>query len=165
MKKLVCILVTLSACAAPPPEPATQGIDLATARLVDLSYTYDDDTLYWPTSPSSFELEELAYGDEAGYFYSSYAFCTPEHGGTHFDAPIHFAAGGLTTAEVPVRQLIAPGVVIDMSEAASADPDARLDVARDRLTRHRDPVLHRVAVELREALGKQRLQLVVAWHV
>jgi kynurenine formamidase len=103
---------------------------LATARLIDLSYTYDDDTLYWPTSPTAFELEELDYGvNEAGYFYAAYSFCTPEHGGTHLDAPIHFAEGGRTAAEVPARQLIAPAVVIDMSEAAASDPDARLDVS------------------------------------
>jgi len=134
MKHLAWILVAVSACAAAPPKPAQeaqppQGIDLATATLIDLSYSYDDETLYWPTSPSAFELEELAYGNESGYFYSSYSFCTPEHGGTHFDAPKHFAEGGRSTAEVPVRQLIAPGVVIDMSDAAAADVDARLDVA------------------------------------
>jgi kynurenine formamidase len=26
-----------------------------------------------------------------GYFYSSYSISAPEHGGTHLDAPIHFA--------------------------------------------------------------------------
>ena len=103
------------------------GIDLARARLVDLSYSYGDDTLYWPTSPSEYELTELAYGhNEQGYFYSAYSFCTPEHGGTHLDAPIHFAEGGRTVAEIPVRDLLAPGVVIDISERAAADSDATL---------------------------------------
>ena len=64
------------------------------ARIVDLTYAYDRDTIYWPTSPASFELEELAHGrTEAGFFYSANAFSTPEHGGTHLDAPIHFSAG------------------------------------------------------------------------
>lgn len=120
--------MAVAACAAPPEPPLPSGIDLSTARLIDLSYTYDDDTLYWPTSEAGFELEELAYGDESGYFYSAYSFCTPEHGGTHLDAPIHFADGGRTAGEIPVRQLIAPGIVIDMSEAASADADAQLSL-------------------------------------
>lgn len=121
-------LALLTAC-GPAETPVPRGVDLATAQLVDLSYAYDDDTLYWPTSPSGFVLEELAHGPtEQGYFYSAYAFSTPEHGGTHIDAPAHFSEGGRTTAEIPVRQLIAPGVVIDMSAAAEADPDARLDV-------------------------------------
>lgn len=127
MTRYVALLLSLAAC-SPATEAPTAGIDLSTARLVDLSYTYDDDTLYWPTSPTSFELEELAYGDEAGYFYSAYSFCTPEHGGTHLDAPVHFAEGGRTAGEIPVRQLIAPGIVIDMSEAASENPDAELAV-------------------------------------
>ena len=128
MKQIVWALLTVAACSSPSATPP--GIDLSTARLVDLSYTYDEDTLYWPTSPTSFELEELAYGvNDAGYFYSAYSFCTPEHGGTHLDAPIHFAEGGRTVGEIPVRQLIAPGVVIDMSATAAQDADARLSVA------------------------------------
>ncbi len=79
-------------------------------RLVDLSHTYDDSTLYWPTSPSKFEKHQLAYGEsEAGYFYSSYSVCTPEHGGTHLDAPLHFYRQGLPTDQLPLEQLIAPG--------------------------------------------------------
>jgi kynurenine formamidase len=117
-------------CAAPGPSaPQATGIDLASAQLVDLSYAYDETTIYWPTSPSSFELTELARGAaEGGYFYSAYSFSTPEHGGTHLDAPIHFSESGATAGEVPLRQLIAPGIVIDMSEAASGDPDALLDL-------------------------------------
>jgi kynurenine formamidase len=61
-----------------------------------------------------------------GYFYSANAFCTPEHGGTHLDAPIHFSASGQTLEQIPVEQLIAPAVVIDVSGKAAADPDYRL---------------------------------------
>ncbi len=100
---------------------------LREARLVDLSYGYDEETLYWPTSPSAFEKKELAYGTtEGGYFYASNSICTPEHGGTHLDAPIHFTEGAQTVDEIPLRRLIAPAVVIDISRQASEDPDYRL---------------------------------------
>ena len=90
--------------------------------LVDLSYAYDDETLFWPTSPSEFELTELAYGrNEQGYFYSAYSFCTPEHGGTHLDAPLHFAAGGSPADRIPLKNLVGDAVVIDVSEQATAD--------------------------------------------
>ncbi len=103
--------------------------DLATARIVDLTYSFDEKTIYWPTAPSTFELKKLAYGETpAGYFYSSYSFCTPEHGGTHLDAPIHFAKDGRTADQIPVRQLIAPAVVIDVSKKAERDPDYRASV-------------------------------------
>ncbi len=102
--------------------------DLAAAEIIDLSHAYDADTLYWPTSPSRFELQVLAHGmTEGGYFYSANAISTPEHGGTHLDAPIHFAEQGWTTAEIPLERLIGPAVVIDISERAAADPDTRLD--------------------------------------
>ena len=128
MKRAVgCLFLLASGCAAP--TPPTTGIDLTSARLVDLSYVYDETTIYWPTSPTSFILTELARGpSEGGYFYSAYSFSTPEHGGTHLDAPVHFSETGRTAGEVPVRQLIAPGVVIDMSDTASENPDALLDL-------------------------------------
>src|SRR3972149_1299619 len=79
--------------------PATE-IDLASARLVALSYAYEETTIYWPTSPTSFNLTELARGTtEGGYFYSAYSFSTPEHGGTHLDAPGHFSETGRTGGE------------------------------------------------------------------
>lgn len=106
-------------------QPATP--DLSAYRMVDLTHAYNDRTVNWPTSPTAFTLEPLAYGlTEAGYFYAANTLCTPEHGGTHLDAPIHFADGRRTTDEVPLQQLIAPAVVIDVTAQAGADRDYRL---------------------------------------
>jgi kynurenine formamidase len=106
---------------------AQQPIDLSRFRLVDLTHAFGSRTLYWPTAPSGFRLERLAYGQTpGGYFYSAYAFSAPEHGGTHLDAPIHFAAGGVTADRLPLEQLVAPAVVIDVSAKAAADPIYRL---------------------------------------
>lgn len=99
-----------------------QALDIADYELVDLSHPYGSDTLYWPTSPSKFEKKTLAFGQTgAGYFYSAFSICTPEHGGTHLDAPIHFSADGMSTDEVPLENLIAPAVVIDVAEQAARD--------------------------------------------
>ena len=50
-------------------------------------------TLYQPTE-GGFEHLRTAWGiNEKGYWYSSYRFGSSEHGGTHLDAPIHFAEG------------------------------------------------------------------------
>lgn len=104
--------------------------DLRTATVVDLSHPFDSDTLYWPTSPTRFELTTLASGvTDGGFFYSANSFCAPEHGGTHLDAPIHFARGRRTADQIPVRQLVAPAVVIDVSKAAAQDADYRLSIA------------------------------------
>lgn len=106
---------------------AAQSIDLTRYRLVDLTHAFGARTLYWPTSPNGFRLERLAFGQmPGGYFYSAYAFSAPEHGGTHLDAPIHFAAGGTTADRLPLEQLVAPAVVIDVSAKAAADPVYRM---------------------------------------
>ena len=104
-----------------------QAIDLSRVRMVDLTHAFDSATLYWPTSPSGFELERLSYGQtEGGWFYAANAFSSPEHGGTHLDAPIHFAEAGLTSDRIPLEKLLAPAVVIDVTRKAAADPDYRL---------------------------------------
>ncbi|MGH8532233.1 MAG: cyclase family protein, partial [Gammaproteobacteria bacterium] len=87
-KELTYLVALLAAMLA----PQTQAFDARAYRLVDLTHPFNTDTIYWPTEPMHFELTRLAYGDTpAGYFYSANAFCAPEHGGTHIDAPIHFA--------------------------------------------------------------------------
>lgn len=127
-------LLVAAGCARvsePPPEIVPEPgavFNLAGAEVVDLSHSYGADTLYWPTSPSAFELEELFYGmTPAGFFYSANSLSTPEHGGTHLDAPIHFAQGGWAADEIPAERLIGPAVVIDVAAQAAADPDYRLD--------------------------------------
>ncbi len=125
MRRFVFVVLLLAGCATAPRPP----IGLANANVVDLTYAFDKNTLYWPNSPSSFELKQLAFGKTpSGYFYAANSFCAPEHGGTHLDAPIHFAQGALTVDQISPRQLIAPAAVIDVSAKAAADPDYRLTV-------------------------------------
>lgn len=95
---------------------------------IDLSYAYDHQTPFWPTA-DGFKLDTVAYGQSPGdYFYSAFQFQTAEHGGTHIDAPIHFAEGKRTVDEIPLDQLIGPGVVIDITQACSEDIDYLITV-------------------------------------
>ena len=125
MRHTTLLLALLALCAC---TTATRApIDVENADLVDLTWSFDEKTLYWPSSPSAFELKQLAYGPTpGGYFYSSNTLCTPEHGGTHLDAPIHFAEGKKTADQIPLRQLIAPAVVIDVDAKTAANADYRL---------------------------------------
>ena len=119
---IAACLAVLAGCSAPEPAP----FRLADYRILDLSHAYDEQTLYWPTD-GGFEHERTAWGiNEKGYWYSSYRFASSEHGGTHLDAPIHFAEAAEAVGDIPVERLIAPGVVIDISEKCAADPDALL---------------------------------------
>ncbi len=123
---VACLLLL---CGAAPVPPGAQQIDLASTRVVDLTHAFDKDTIYWPTSPSGFEFKPLHQGlTGRGFYYSAYALCAPEHGGTHLDAPVHFAEGAWTNAEIPVDRFIRAAVVIDISEKAAKDPDYALGV-------------------------------------
>ncbi len=119
--------LTLALVLAAAPAFADPAVDLSRMRVVDLSHAFDSHTLYWPTSPTTFKLEKLSAGPTpGGFFYASNAFSAPEHGGTHLDAPYHFAERGRTVDALPVEQLVRPAVVIDVTKASAADADYRL---------------------------------------
>jgi kynurenine formamidase len=104
-----------------------QPLDLQGYRLVDLTHSYNSASVFWPSPPAHFELKQLHFGDtSAGFFYSANSFCMPEHGGTHLDAPIHFARDRETMERVPLERLIGPVVVIDVSDKAAKDRDYRV---------------------------------------
>ena len=104
------------------------ALDPETARLVDLTHPFDDSTVYWPTA-RRFHLEPVAHGTSpGGWWYAANDFCAAEHGGTHLDAPIHFAEGGWTTDEIPLDRLRGPAVVIDVTSRAAADRDLLIRV-------------------------------------
>ena len=83
--------------------------------IVDLSYAFDSSTVYWPTA-ETFHLEKDFEGiTDKGYYYSAYRYSAAEHGGTHIDAPVHFAKGHNSVDEIPLDQLLGPGVVVDVA--------------------------------------------------
>lgn len=94
---------------------------LPRSAIIDLSYPFDSTTVYWPTA-GGFQLEKDFEGDtEQGYYYSAYKYSAAEHGGTHIDAPVHFARGRNSVDEIPLSQLVGAGIVIDVSSQASRD--------------------------------------------
>jgi kynurenine formamidase len=98
-------------------------------RVVDLSYAFDSDTVYWPTA-ESFKLEKDFEGvTEKGYYYSAYKYAAAEHGGTHIDAPVHFARGRNSVDQIPLDQLMGAAIVIDITRSCAADPDYRVQSA------------------------------------
>jgi kynurenine formamidase len=111
------VVAALRLCAQAP------AID--TAKVIDLSYSFDESTIYWPTA-KGFEWKKDSWGKSpGGYWYASATFTTSEHGGTHLDSPLHFGEGKTGTGEIPVSRLIGPANVIDVSKACAADRDYR----------------------------------------
>jgi kynurenine formamidase len=127
----IALFVALAISAAFSPARATNPDTTATiaaafsgeaGEWIDLTHAFDENSVYWPTDTRGFQLEELAHGHtEGGWFYSSYRYSGAEHGGTHLDAPNHFAEGRHTTDEIPLERLIGPAAVVDVADKAHPD--------------------------------------------
>ncbi len=121
------LIVAATACAAAASVSFAQTIDFASTKVVDLSHAFDANTIYWPTEANGFELKEEHKGlTKGGFFYYANRFCAPEHGGTHIDAPMHFAESRWTNSDIPLDRLIRAAVVIDIAEKATRDRDYTL---------------------------------------
>lgn len=90
--------------------------------LVDLTHTLD------PTIPSwdgdcgfTLEGEWSASSDAGGPSFHLQQMKMHAGIGTHMDAPAHCIPGGLSIADLPLDQLIAPCVVLDQSDNCHAD--------------------------------------------
>ncbi len=103
--------------------------DCQPTKIVDLTYPFDNQTIYWPTE-KGFKLHKVSYGETAkGYFYAAYKFCAPEHGGTHVDAPRHFVKYGWTVDNIPIESLRGHAVVINVASQVQADSNYAIRVA------------------------------------
>ena len=141
MKRLVIIVAVFAAACAPssntgpappaPQAPAPPGAPspvFPSGELVDLSHAYAADAIFWPTA-ETFRLDKVADGvTPAGYYYASNNFFTSEHGGTHMDAPVHFAKGKQAADEVPLDRLVGPAFVVDVTEKSNANADYQITV-------------------------------------
>jgi kynurenine formamidase len=125
MQRVLVVVATLvsGACSASPSPSA-----LLSGTLVDLSHPYDAHTIYWPTA-EPFRLDKVADGiTPGGYYYAANNFFSAEHGGTHIDAPVHFAQGHQAVDQIPLDRLIGPAIVVDVREAANRDADYQVTV-------------------------------------
>ncbi|MEZ5425847.1 MAG: cyclase family protein [Pyrinomonadaceae bacterium] len=112
----------------PVSEQAEKPPDLSAAQIIDLSYDFSKDTIYWVTA-KEFERETVAEGKtDKGYYYSAYNFSGAEHGGTHIDAPVHFAEGRQSVDQIPLEKLLGSAVKVDVSAKTANDRDYRISV-------------------------------------
>jgi kynurenine formamidase len=118
---LLVVAAAAAACARPADAPRWPA-----GTLVDLSHDYGSDTIFWPTA-EGFTLQKVADGmTEGGYYYAANNFAAAEHGGTHIDAPVHFAKGHRAVDEIPLDQLVGDAVVVDATDACAKNPDYRI---------------------------------------
>ncbi len=135
---------------------ATGALALESEMIVDLSHAYDEQTIFWPTE-TGFVLEKEFDGrSEHGYYYRSNRLSTPEHGGTHIDAPAHFSQKGETVDRIPLERLIGPAILVDVSAPCAADRDYRVTVADFEVWEKKHGEIPRGAIVLlRTGFGKR----------
>ncbi len=101
---------------------------LGEGRWVDLTHEFSEETLYWPTS-DTFQKDTVFVGHtDEGFYYEAYQICTAEHGGTHLDAPIHFAEDRKRVHELELDQLIGHAIVVDVTGQAAENREYQLSV-------------------------------------
>ena len=132
MKKHLPILIVLllpAACQRVEAPSSETAAVFPSGTIIDLSYAFDAETIYWPTA-DGFTLTVDAKGmQEGGYYYEANSFSAAEHGGTHLDAPIHFAEGTWTADAIPLERLMGPAIVVDVAAQAAGNPDYQVAVA------------------------------------
>jgi kynurenine formamidase len=89
-------------------------------KLVDLTHVFREDFPAFPGAPAS--SRETVVTIPANGFYGQ-VWTIWEHICTHVDVPAHFIVEGRTSPELPIEELIAPVVVVDISERVAREPD------------------------------------------
>jgi len=96
-------------------------------KIIDLTYPLNQNNAYWPgPSYSSFKYETIATVNNDGVF--SGAYSTPEHLGTHIDAPNHFEDNQLSVDKLKLETLIGPASVLDISEKVEHNANYKLTI-------------------------------------
>lgn len=127
---ILCVLALFSCSNYDTPSASeSETFSLPSGVIVDLSYSYSDETIYWPTADKFEKTVDAEGNTPGGYYYLSNTVRTSEHGGTHLDAPIHFSEGKLTTEEIPLENLMGMAVLIDVAEQAAVNADYLISVS------------------------------------
>ncbi len=89
-------------------------------RLVDLSHEYREDFPLFPgATPTT--RQTVVTVEQDGFYGQRWSLW--EHTCTHMDVPAHFVAGGRTSPEMKLNELVAPLAVVDIESRAEREPD------------------------------------------
>jgi kynurenine formamidase len=126
MKKAIALAVCLFFAASCQQRATTE---FPSGEWIDLSHDFSEDTIYWVNAEPFKRTSDAAGVTDKGYYYSAGSYSAAEHGGTHIDAPIHFAEGRKSVDQLEPAQLIGPGIKIDVSSNVGANRDYLISVS------------------------------------
>jgi kynurenine formamidase len=140
-----CLTAALAAalvgCSAPRPEPAAAGDNslaeswrvISSKQFVDLTHAFSPTTPVWQGfgpatfSPAVDPATGRSYTVEKDGFRALQYKVVGQYG-THIDPPAHFDAHGKTLDELPVKEMILPLVVFDITPKLRSEPNHALTV-------------------------------------
>jgi kynurenine formamidase len=138
---LAVLLLTAMIVSAAAPAALAEGGSLAEAykiieskKFVDLTHSFSPLTPVWKgfgqatfsraANPRTGQPYTIAKDHFRAFFYSMVG-----QYGTHIDPPAHFALDGATMDQIPLKQMILPLVVFNMTPMLKRDPNHALSVA------------------------------------
>jgi kynurenine formamidase len=109
-------------------------------RVVDLTQTLGPTTALWPGSEP---VERRVVVDHATHGLYGQVWRTPEHAGTHLDAPAHFDPAGARVDQIPAERLVVECAVLDVRDRCTDDADFTLEARDVRAIEARDTRIER----------------------
>lgn len=92
------------------------------ASVIDLTYPLNEKNAHWPIGNyAPFKYEAIATIKKDKVFSGKYS--TPEHLGTHIDAPNHFELHQPSVDQIPFEQLVGHAVVINITDKGEKNAD------------------------------------------
>lgn len=96
-------------------------------KVIDLTHSLSSRSPYWPGANASPFKYDTLFAQPSGAPGMG-RFTTPEHFGTHLDAPIHSADHQPSVDQLEAKELFGPAVVINVESKCTADADYQLSV-------------------------------------
>ncbi len=121
----LCLLVVVSITGCSDEPSAVANLDMLfseQAQVLDLTHALGATGPFWPRPDGNPFIHDTLSSHPNGSP-SMAAYSTPEHHGTHLDAPIHSAAGQPSVDQLTPKDLFGPAAVIDISRQTAANPD------------------------------------------
>jgi kynurenine formamidase len=95
---------------------------LAGRTFTDLTHSFHPGQPHFPAFPD--ETREALFDLERGDGFTAHRYSIVGQWGTHVDPPSHFIRGGRTLDQIPVREMVLPLVILDISRKVVLDHDA-----------------------------------------
>jgi kynurenine formamidase len=131
---LVCLAAPGAAFAEEKTVTLADALKVIQSReLVDLTHTFSPTTPVWggfgqaTMSAACDPATHQPYTIEHDGFRTTFYSMVGQYG-THVDPPAHFRADGMTMDQIPLKEMILPLVVFDMTPMLATDPNHALTV-------------------------------------